>query len=289
MQSRAVIDSFRLLRIPFSFYLLPIYLFAISQTIDLNISSAIWIGLILHLLVYPASNGYNSYIDRDTDSIGGFENPPLPPPFLFSLTLAMDISALGIGFWFEPLFALLISVYILISRLYSHPYIRLKRYPWISFFSVSIFQGFWIFMTVSLCVSSLSLQEFLTQPILIAAVATSFMIGGSYPLTQIFQHKADAQNRVITLSMKLGYHNTFYFSMLMFTVAISLLLLYFTFVNLIYFALLLMFLLPVLIWFGLWFYKVRSNLVEANFQNTMQMNTISSLCLNAYFSLINFF
>jgi hypothetical protein len=33
------------------------------------------IFIILHLLVYPASNGYNSYMDRDETPIGGLKNP----------------------------------------------------------------------------------------------------------------------------------------------------------------------------------------------------------------------
>jgi 1,4-dihydroxy-2-naphthoate octaprenyltransferase len=31
-------------------------------------------GIRLALLIYPASNAYNSYFDKDEGSIGGFEN-----------------------------------------------------------------------------------------------------------------------------------------------------------------------------------------------------------------------
>lgn len=284
----ALLHSFQLLRISFSFYLLPVYLFALSQALSFDWRAGLGLGFILHLLVYPASNGYNSYMDRDSDSIGGLEKPPPPPALLFPLTLTLDFLALGLSFWIKPVLGLSIGIYILISRLYSYRGIRLKRYPWVGFLSVSIFQGFWIFMSVSISVCNWSLAGFFNQPILGAAMATSFMVGGAYPLTQIFQHKSDARDGVMTLSMKLGYRNTFHFSMLMFTIFTGLLFFYFRSTDLSYFGFLLIFLVPVLFWFGLWYRQVRSSIEAANFKNTMRMNTISAVCLNGYFIFLLF-
>ncbi|MGB3618624.1 MAG: hypothetical protein WBA12_10935, partial [Catalinimonas sp.] len=56
-------DTFKLLRVPFSVHLMPIFLFALSQTPAPHWPSAALAFVILHLLVYPASNGYNSYQD----------------------------------------------------------------------------------------------------------------------------------------------------------------------------------------------------------------------------------
>ena len=55
---------------------MPVFWFALSQTALADVPDTILIFCILHLLVYPASNGYNSYMDRDTESIGGLKNPP---------------------------------------------------------------------------------------------------------------------------------------------------------------------------------------------------------------------
>ena len=289
MTRTALSHSLQLLRIPFSFYLLPVYLFAISQAVNFDLEAGLWLGFILHILVYPASNGYNSYMDRDVESIGGLAKPPPPPALLFPLTFTLDILAVGLSFWIRPLLALLLVVYIVVSRLYSYRGVRLKRYPWLGFLSVAIFQGCWIFMTVSLTVCNWSVTTFFNQPILAAAMATSFMVGGAYPLTQIFQHEADACDGVVTLSMKLGYRNTFHFCMIMFSIFTALLLFYFQTIGLIYFWLLLGFLAPVLVWFGLWYRKVRRNIQEANFKRTMIMNTISAFSLNAYFTLLIFY
>ena len=62
----------------FSFFLMPVYWFALSQVKYINWAEAGLIFVILHLLVYPASNGYNSYMDRDTSPVGGIKNPLQP-------------------------------------------------------------------------------------------------------------------------------------------------------------------------------------------------------------------
>jgi 1,4-dihydroxy-2-naphthoate octaprenyltransferase len=36
---------------------------------------AVFVFFILHVLVYPSSNGYNSYMDRDETPIGGLAKP----------------------------------------------------------------------------------------------------------------------------------------------------------------------------------------------------------------------
>ncbi|MDX5481218.1 MAG: prenyltransferase, partial [Hymenobacteraceae bacterium] len=65
-----------LMRIPFSLYLMPVYWFALSTVSGFALWRAVAVFLVLHLLVYPASNGYNSYHDRDEGSIGGLKQPP---------------------------------------------------------------------------------------------------------------------------------------------------------------------------------------------------------------------
>ena len=64
------------LRIPFSLFLLPIFLFALSISNNLFFENVLLIFFIIHFLIYPASNGYNSYFDKDEGSIGALKNPP---------------------------------------------------------------------------------------------------------------------------------------------------------------------------------------------------------------------
>src|SRR5437762_14344009 len=107
---------------------MPVYWFALSQVNNINWSDAILIFIILHLLVYPASNGYNCYMDRDTGSIGGLKNPLQPTKQLFYVTVVMDALAVALSFYITWLFAVGIFLYILASRAYSYRGIRLKKY-----------------------------------------------------------------------------------------------------------------------------------------------------------------
>ena len=138
-------STIQLLRFHFSFFLLPVFLFAVSQASDINYLHLLLAFLVLHLLVYPSSNGYNSYMDRDQSPIGGVKNPLQPTRQLFYVSLAMDVVALGISLLISPLFALGILLYILASRAYSYRKIRLKKYPILGFLVVFLFQGGLIF------------------------------------------------------------------------------------------------------------------------------------------------
>ena len=136
------------LRIPFSFFLLPVFLFAISQ-----IPPAPWVNLllvfvILHLLLYPASNGYNSYFDRDENSIGGLRKPPPVSENLYWVSLSLDLVAILLGLVISWQFSLMLLIYGLVSKAYSHPSIRLKQYPWISWIVAGLFQGLFTFMYI---------------------------------------------------------------------------------------------------------------------------------------------
>ena len=112
-------STIKLLRIPFSVFLSPLYFFALSQVPDIHWGKAALIFFLLHLLIYPASNGYNSYMDRDTESIGGLEKPPPPSRRLFLLTIVLDTVAIGLSFFISPLFAGVVVLYIGASKAYS--------------------------------------------------------------------------------------------------------------------------------------------------------------------------
>jgi len=139
-----------LLRIPFSYYLMPVFFFAFAFSDYPDLIRSLHIFLILHLLVYPASNGYNSYMDKDTTPIGGLKNPPKPTVWLFVLTTLLNIAAIAWSYWLAPELSLLVAAYILVSISYSWHPIRLKKYAITSFTSVAVFQGFVVFTMVYL-------------------------------------------------------------------------------------------------------------------------------------------
>lgn len=143
-------STLQLLRFHFAFFLMPVYWFALSQVPERNWFRALLVFIVLHLLVYPASNGYNSYMDRDENSIGGIRNPLRPTRQLFFVSIAMDIAAVLLGLLVSIYFAAGVALYILASRAYSYRGIRLKKYPFAGYLTVVIFQGavtfFWFTM-----------------------------------------------------------------------------------------------------------------------------------------------
>lgn len=259
---------------------MPVYWFALSQVNAFNWLDAILIFFILHILVYPASNGYNSYMDRDTGSIGGVEKPLQPTRQLFYVTIIMDVTAIVLSLVITPLFSFGILFYILASRAYSYRKIRLKKHPFIGYLTVITFQGAVTFFLVY----HGSETDHTTNVPALALIASSLLIGGFYPLTQIYQHQEDVNDGVITISYKLGYNGTFIFTMIVYSTAFAALGILF-FVNLEWnkFLVLQIFMIPVLVYFFTWFRKVYINKKEANFKNTMRMNVIASTCTNAGF------
>jgi len=273
-------STWQLLRLPFSFFLLPVFLFACSESGQLHAGRAFLVFFILHFLVYPASNGYNSYMDRDTGPIGGISDPLPPTKQLFLVTLGLDAAAVLLSLLISALFAAAVLIYILVSRAYSYRGIRLKKYPFPGYFTVVVFQGAFTFMLVYHGThAALS-----TNIPLLPALISSLLIGGFYPLTQIYQHEDDRKDGVTTISYKLGYRGTFLFSGFVYTLAMTLMYLHYHSLAMdlrfVVFAALLS---PILYFFLRWANAVWHDISEANFNNTMKMNVIASVCTNLAF------
>jgi len=275
------------LRLPFSFFLMPVFLFALSQAVTINWQKTAIAFVILHLFIFPSSNGYNSYQDRDETSIGGLKHPPKVSLNLYYATLLMDFVGVLGALLVSVYFSLFVLLFVLISRAYSYRNVRLKKYAVIGFLTVFFFQGAFVYLMASSAISAFSFENFFTINNIICMSVASFFIGSVYPLTQIYQHDADKKDGVISISYKLGYIGTFVFSAILF--AIATVFLYFYFIlkhQQIALVLFLVLMLPVIIDLSIWFNKVRKNTENANFENTMKMNLLTSTCMNLYFLLL---
>jgi len=266
-------STIQLLRFHFSLFLMPVYWFALSQVVRPDPARALLIFFIIHFLIYPSSNGFNSYMDRDTESIGGVKTPLQPTRQLLLASMFLDFLALMLGFFISIYFVLAAGIYILASRSYSARSIRLKKYPVIGYLIVIICQGALIFYMVyhgshpqlSLHVPSLGM------------ISASLLIGGFYPLTQIYQHAADARDGVRTISSMLGVRGTFIFCGLIYSIAF-LTLSYFLLISLEIkeFLFLTTCMVPILVYFIVWAVQVWREPSKADFKHTMRMNTLAS-------------
>ncbi|WP_149244224.1 UbiA family prenyltransferase [Dyadobacter sp. 32] len=282
-------NTIKLLRIPFSFFLMPLFLFALSQAENVVLYKTLVSFLIIHFLVYPASNGYNSYVDRDEDSIGGIERPPLPTIHLFYTTLVLDTMAIILAaFFVDWYFAVCLICYIAASRAYSSRQIRLKKYPFAGFLIVVIFQGAFTYYMSFLGITGHPL--IMNREAIYVLLGCSFQIAGAYPLTQIYQHRQDLKDGVVTLSYKLGYRGTFLFTAVMFAICNIFYFLYFREKQIgTIFYIIQIFFLPIVVYFVYWFLQVAKDNSHANFRNTMRMNLIAGLCMNGCFLVLILF
>lgn len=277
------------LRLPFSLFLLPVFLFALSQSVNVNTKNSWIVFLLLHVFLYPASNAYNSYYDKDEGSIGGIKNPPPVTKELLITAWVLDAMAIVIALltglnWF---FVVYLLVYGGISKAYSHPAIRLKQYPVLSLLTVSIFQGFFTYLAVYQTISPVAITSLLSREVLLPAVITTTNLLAVYPITQIYQHDEDAKHGDLTFSRLVGIQGTFLNAAIFFSLSFAGFVVHFlakSQPNQLF--LLGVCMTPVLFFFLMWWYKSRQSPALANFSNTMYMNIIASLSLNIFFGLL---
>ena len=277
-------STIQLLRFHFSLFLMPVYWFALGQVVRPDAGRALLIFIILHILIYPSSNGFNSYMDRDEGSIGGVKSPLPPSRQLLYVSLLMDGLSLILGFSISVYFALAAFIYIMASRAYSARSVRLKKYPVTGFLTVVVCQGALVFFMVyhgshpklSLHVPTLGM------------ISASLLIGGFYPLTQIYQHEADDRDGVRTISALLGLRGTFIFCGIVYGIAFMTLAYFFlsSFLEVKQFLVFTTSMLPVLVYFIVWATQVWKNSALADYRHTMRMNSIASLCSGVGFILV---
>ena len=273
------------LRIPFSFFLMPVFLFALALTPNHNGERMLLVFLSLHLFLYPSSNGYNSYYDKDEESIGGLKRPPKVSKDLLGWSLVFFGIALALGAWINWEFASMLGLYGLVSMAYSHPSVRLKKYPWISWAIAGLFQGYFTFAMAYAGLSNLGWEVLLKPHVLIPGFLTSLMLWGNYPLTQVYQHGEDARRGDRTLSLLLGIKGTFIFSALLFAGTTAAFIWYFlgkgqSHIVGYYLAAMAPIGLFFLLWMGFIF---RESEKYATYSWAMGMNFLSAIALNAFF------
>ncbi|MBX7124861.1 MAG: UbiA family prenyltransferase [Cyclobacteriaceae bacterium] len=272
------------LRFAFSFFLLPIFLFALSISPNFTEKGIVWTFLILHLLVYPASNGYNSYFDKDEQSIGGLKNPPPVNKSLYFVSLLLDALALWFAFSLSTTFGFMVLLYGSVSKAYSHPAIRLKKLPYTGWVVTGLFQGCFTVMMCYGAINGYDWSQLLTLKICWAGIAASLMLWANYPLTQVYQHEEDQKRGDYTMSLKLGLNGTFIFSGLFFALAAFGFCAFFLhFYQSRHAWAFLVAMSPAVAFFTWWTIRVKGDARQANYNNAMWMNLIAAICLNTFF------
>ena len=146
-----------------------------------------------------------------------------------------------------------------------------------------------MYLTVIQAVNKITLSEIMQNKYLLPAILSSLNLLGFYPMTQIYQHEEDASRGDMTMSRLLGIKGTFIFTASIFLFVTIGFYFYFQNIQLFHIQAFIAYLLimsPVLIFFNVWFLKVLKNENKADFQHTMRLNMLGSVCLNLFFILL---
>lgn len=280
-------DTILHLRIPFSFFLLPVFCFAISQASNIHASTMWTVFIALHLFIYPGSNVYNSYMDEDTGSIGGLKNPPPVTKKLYYASIIVDSLGILVCLLAGWKLTLIAMGYIAFSKAYSWHGIRFKKYAWLGWAMVMFFQGGYTFMLGNMAADNNTSLTWFTAKNLECMLIASLFIGGYYPLTQIYQHEEDSERGDKTISYRLGIKGSFIFAGILFFAACVICYHYFTaYYSLSQFYLFIICQIPVIIYYNYWFIKTWQNNAFADYTHTMRMTFISSVCMIICFCLL---
>ena len=271
--------TIRLLRIPFSYFLTPVFVFALSQVPQINWFKAVLIFIILHILIYPANNGYNSYMDLES---GGLDRTRQQSRQLYLTTIVLDTIGILLSLMIGWLFAFLIFLWVCISKAYSYRRIRLKKYPYTGYLFIILSQGAITYWMVYYGSNALG-GTWAPWP---GMVICSLIIGGFYPLTQIYRHRQDVEGGVKTISYILGYTGTFIFCAIIYLLLGLFILQLFLTERSEQNLMIIIFCIPGIFYFIWWFMMVRKNVKHANFGNSMRMNWVAATCANISFLIL---
>jgi 1,4-dihydroxy-2-naphthoate octaprenyltransferase len=197
-----------LLRLPFQFLLSPILLWGYLLAGGILSLTLLIAYLSFHLFLYAGGTALNSYYDRDEGPIGGLAHPPPPPRYLLEFSLVWQLIGFLLALWVNVTFAAIYFVMFWMSVAYSHPKIRLKGKPFGALGTIMLGQGILPFYA-GWAAARGGLDGGGEPVALIGALSATLIIGGMYPLTQIYQLDADAARGDLTSARFLGVENSF--------------------------------------------------------------------------------
>ena len=268
-------------RLPFGFFLLPIFLFALVVNPTVEFWRLVLAFTAIHIFLYPASHAFNSWYDKDEHSIGLLKIPPPVTRSLFVSAWILDVLALGAGFMVGVFFGLCLTLYTLASKAYSWPPIRFKRHPISGWLGVGLVQGALTFVATAQGLAAP--LPWTSGKLWLGVLISAVFLWAVYPMTQIYQHEEDARRGDQTISLKLGVRGTFVLSGGLMAVAGGLFILWFSqfqgFGAGLWFALTE---LPVGVYFIVWAFRSWNQPKNANFRGTMVLNLLASGMTNLF-------
>lgn len=272
------------LRLPFSFFLLPIFLFGLKGAVGATPIAAWAAFFLIHFALYPASQAYNTWYDRDEGPIGGIAEPPKVHISLIWTSWALDAVAL-VGAWFVgPVFFGGMVLYTLASKAYSWKVTRIKKRPIAGWLGVGLVQGALTYLMVAQGLGAG--RPWTDLDLWFGALTAALFLWGVYPITQVYQHEEDERHGDLTISRLVGVRGTFVLAALFLGGAMACFSVRFiTGPGWPTFGLFAGLMAPALVYFLWWAAVVWRDPAKADFRRTMILNLAASGLLNGFFLL----
>jgi hypothetical protein len=191
------------LNLPASLFRMPVYFFALAISPNFRADRLMWSFILMHLLIYPLSNGYMVWInapDRNDPKI----------KWTFYAACLLEAIAVLIG-WVK--LNILIVILLVIFGFLSIGKARLKQISErLGWFAEALLCGY-AFLIAYLAINDFPIENILQSRILIPAALAAWMWWGFAPVTET---KTSSQRRrwlrtVLTISTGSTVANAFYF------------------------------------------------------------------------------
>ncbi|MCC5916313.1 MAG: UbiA prenyltransferase family protein [Cryomorphaceae bacterium] len=274
------------MRFHLSALLSPIFFMALCFSEVKSYRDVLLLFILLHLIVYPSRNGFNSIQDRIGGSLTGLKTPPPAPGFLRILTLILDATAIYIAFTMSKSTFILVTFYVIAFRAYSFRYIQLKRFPLLSFVMVVGVQGALIYLLTSHVAQQRSVMSIvMSKEGLAGILAACGYVAAGYPLLNLFRHKQEEKAKLKSFSRLLGIKDSFLFSTI-FLAGMSLMLFYLFMPEWEYIFLFLLINSPTLGLFIIWYRKSWRTSFFVDYEDTMRISFLGGFTMNIFFIVV---
>lgn len=201
------------LRLPFQLVLAPFMLFGAALSHGtLRAPTFALAFFILHVCIYGGTTAYNSHYDKDEGPVGGMEHPPEAGPWLLPGGLAIQVVGLALAPFVSWGFFATCFLFAILGVLYSRPVPRLKGRPWPSLFTVMVGQGMLGEVAGAFSVTA----PVFGAELLLGVLGAALLVGGLYPISQVFQMEEDRARGDRTLALLLGHRGTVILASLLF-------------------------------------------------------------------------
>lgn len=153
----------------------------------------------VHVLLFGGATAFNSYWDKDDGPIGGLKNPPKMTPWMHAASLIFMFAGWGWSLRVGWDYFAVYGVSLILFWFYSTPHARWKGDPHLSLVAIALSTGF-----NSVLLGAIAAGGAINSVLLLSALGASLVLLSLYPVSQLFQIKADIARGDHTFAGKYG-------------------------------------------------------------------------------------